>query len=229
MTFYSEKGRENHPNSQLLLTPWFFRGVGIPPTRYVSLQWLLVKVTDPHGFGSNPTFLWVESHHFMKHSSSHHQFWVNSELHMWNLNGSTSLLKNHIFVSEIASFHSKITIVHGYPSFSSWNHIGFMCSIRILQVKSPFFVGETSVKPPFFHGFHIRRRRKTTPSWPRTSLRDWERWRASGWCDKLIINNLRWELFYICIIMYMYTQLIYWTLLISIDMYWYVLICIDMY
>ena len=111
-------------------------------------------------------------------------FWANSELHMWNLNGSTSLLKNHIFVSEIASFHSKITIVHGYPSFSSWNHIGFMCSIRILQVKSPFFVGETSVKPPFFHGFHIRRRRKTTPSWPRTSLRDWERWRASG-CDKL--------------------------------------------
>ena len=151
MTFYSEKGRENHPNCYEH-TMIFQRGRFKPPTRYVSLQWLLVKVTDPHGFGSNPTFLWVESHHFMKHSSSHHQFWVNSELHMWNLNGSTSLLKNHIFVSEITSFHSKITIVHGYPSFSSWNHHVSCVPSGFFKLNLHFSVGETSVKPAFFAG-----------------------------------------------------------------------------
>ena len=178
MTFQKQK-REGKIIPTVTNTPWFFRGVGSNHQpgmfRFNDYLWRsqihMVLGQIRHSCELNPTISWNIPVLTIN-------FWANSELHMWNLNGSTSLLKKHIFMSEITRFHSKITIVHGYPSFSSWNH-------HVSCVPSGFF---KLYKSPFFGGWNFGEtsifRRKTTPSWPRTSLRDWERWRASG-CDKL--------------------------------------------
>ena len=119
----------------------------------MSLLLKLLLVHSPYGFGSNPTFLWAESHHF--NSSSRHQFLVNSDRRMWNLNGSSSLLWNRVFFM----VKSPVVIVRAplfmfiYPSSGEITMLK-MCSLSIFR-NLHIFGGYYSPSSAFQHFVHL--------------------------------------------------------------------------